>query len=109
LSAQSQAALHSIRSVAEQVALGISPVQALTGQMNHLSFAATGEGGLKGAFAGLGPVLSGALRFVNPLTVGLAAVGGAALAANRALDQQHEARVATTAGLAGWDKRRQRM
>jgi hypothetical protein len=67
--------------------------------MNHLSFAATGEGGLKGAFAGLGPVLSGALRFVNPLTVGLAAVGGAALAANRALDQQHEARVATTAGL----------
>jgi hypothetical protein len=99
LSAQSQAALHSIRSVAEQVALGISPVQALTGQMNHLSFAATGEGGLKGAFAGLGPVLSGALRFVNPLTIGLAAVGGAALAANRALDQQHEARVATTAGL----------
>jgi hypothetical protein len=61
LSAQSQAALHSIRSVAEQVALGISPVQALTGQMNHLSFAATGEGGLKGAFAGLGPVLTGAL------------------------------------------------
>jgi hypothetical protein len=99
LSAQSQAALHSIRSVAEQVALGISPVQALVGQMNHLSFAATGEGGLKGAFAGLGPVLSGALRFVNPLTVGLTAVAGAAIVANRALDQQREERVATTSGI----------
>jgi hypothetical protein len=39
------------------------------------------------------------LRFINPVTVGLAAVAGAALAANRALDQQHEARVATTGGL----------
>jgi phage-related minor tail protein len=67
--------------------------------MNHLSFAATGEGGLKGAFAGLGPVLTGALRFINPVTVGLTAVAGAALAANRALDQQREERVATTSGL----------
>jgi hypothetical protein len=39
------------------------------------------------------------LRFINPVTVGLTAVAGAALAANRALDQQREERVATTSGI----------
>jgi hypothetical protein len=109
LSAQSQAALHSIRSVAEQVALGISPVQALTGQMNHLSFAATGEGGLKGAFAGLGPVLTGALRFINPLRLALPQLRGPRLppivrwisSTRRALPRRP--------GSAGSGKRRQRM
>jgi hypothetical protein len=46
--AATQALFHSFRSVAEQVALGISPFQALTGQMSHLSFVMSQEGGLSG-------------------------------------------------------------
>jgi hypothetical protein len=57
LSAQSQAAAHAVRSMGESLALGISPTQALTQQINHLSFAASGEGGLSGAFGGIARIL----------------------------------------------------
>lgn len=76
LSAQGQAAFHSIRSIGEQIALGIPPTQALTGQINHLIFAASGQGGLSGAFGEvtgmLGRVLT-PMRLVAGGAVGLAA------------------------------------
>lgn len=64
LSTQAQSAFHSIRSIAEGALSGASPIQMLTQQINHLSYAASGQGGLAGAFGevagritGLGPVM----------------------------------------------------
>lgn len=85
LNAQGQAAFHSIRSVVEQVALGIPITQALTGQINHLSFAASGEGGLTGAFKQAGSMIGGmiesAKNFLTPgnLTIGVIVGMGAAI------------------------------
>lgn len=85
LDAQGQAALHSIRSVAEQLALGISPTQALTGQINHLTFAASGEGGLAGAFGQVRTIASGAIStlagLITPVNVAIAGVAGLTAAA----------------------------
>ncbi|WP_256807776.1 hypothetical protein [Bradyrhizobium sp. Bra64] len=57
LSSQSQAAAHAVRSMVESISLGVSPVQALTQQMNHLSYAASGPGGITGAFGGIGRMI----------------------------------------------------
>jgi hypothetical protein len=79
MSTQAMAAMHSIRSMAEEIALGIPPTQVLTQQMAHLSFAASGPGGLKGAFTEALTALRG---FINPTTLvvgGLAAIAGAAV------------------------------
>jgi phage-related minor tail protein len=73
MSIQAQAAFHSIRSMGESIALGIPLSQALTQQMNHLSFAASGEGGISGAFGEVGSKL---LEFITPAR----AAGVAALA-----------------------------
>lgn len=80
LSAQGQAAFHSMRSVTEQLALGVSPAQALTQQLNHLSFAATGPGGVSGAFGELLAIVRG---FVTPTTaaIGVVAAFAAGIAA----------------------------
>ncbi|MHC2334482.1 phage tail length tape measure family protein [Bradyrhizobium sp. USDA 4454] len=72
LSTQGQAAFHSIRSFGEQLLLGIPPTQALTGQLNHLSFAATGQGGVSGALKEVAGWIGGIL---TPMRL---AVGGAA-------------------------------
>lgn len=80
LDAQGQAALHSVRSVVEQLALGISPAQALTGQLNHLTFAATGEGGLVGAFKQVGGFVGGLLTPMTAAIAGTVALGAAAAA-----------------------------
>lgn len=83
LSTQAMAAQHSIRSMVEQLAMGIPPTQVLTSQMNHLSYAASGPGGLKGAFT---EALGAFRSFLSPMALiggGLAAIGiGAALAVN---------------------------
>lgn len=79
LDAQGQAAFHSVRSVVEQLALGIPPTQALTGQINHLTFAASGEGGLSGAFSQVGSFVG---RMITPMTVAIGTT--AALAAGAA-------------------------
>jgi hypothetical protein len=73
MSIQAQAAFHSIRSMGESIALGIPLTQALTQQMNHLSFAASGEGGISGAF---GEVIGKLSEFITPAR----AAGVAALA-----------------------------
>ncbi|ODM71674.1 phage tail length tape measure family protein [Bradyrhizobium elkanii] len=79
LSTQGQAAFHVIRSGAEQLAMGIPITQVATSQLNHLSFAMTGEGGIKGAFTeAAGVVGKFALALVNPVTATLA-LGAAGL------------------------------
>jgi hypothetical protein len=80
LDAQGQAAFHSIRSVFEQIALGVPITQALTGQINHLTFAASGQGGLAGAFGQVGGIVRG---LISPTTavIGVTVAMGAAAAA----------------------------
>ncbi len=78
LDAQGQAAFHTIRSGVEQLAMGVPLTQALTSQINHLTFAASGQGGLAGAFGQVGSVVK---NLISPATVAigtLAALGAAA-------------------------------
>lgn len=74
---QFQALAHSVRSVTEQLALGISPTQALVGQMSHLSYVASGEGGVMGALKAIG---SGALGLAASFPAVTLAIGAAAAA-----------------------------
>lgn len=78
MSTQAMAAGHSIRSMAEMLAMGVPPTTILASQMNHLSYAATGPGGIKGAFS----EAIGALRgFITPAALvggGLVAIAAAA-------------------------------
>lgn len=91
LSAQAMAAQHSVRSLIEQLALGIPPSQALTGQLNHLTFAASGEGGLTQAFKDAAAPLSGLLSAGVVTFAGIAAsIGVATLAANSYLSAQQK-------------------
>lgn len=77
LSTQAMAAQHSIRSMVEQLAMGVPPSQVLTTQLNHLAYAASGPGGLKGAF---GEAL-GALRgLISGWALGVAGAVGIAAA-----------------------------
>jgi len=74
-STQAMSAAHAVRSMAEGIAMGMPPTQILAQQMSHLSYAASGPGGLKGAFSEVGAMLS---RFISPTTAvvaGLAAIG----------------------------------
>lgn len=75
LSGQGQALFHSIRSVGEQLALGISPTQALTGQLNHLSYAMTGQGGVSGAF---NEIVGTFGKMLTPMRLLVGGVGGLA-------------------------------
>lgn len=79
LTTQSQSLFHAFRGASEQIALGVSPAQALTAQMNHLTYAASGEGGLLGAFgqiAGkIGGAATSAAAFVIPAIAASAAMG----------------------------------
>jgi hypothetical protein len=76
-SASMQAMLHSVRSVGEQLALGISPTQALTGQLSHLSFVASQPGGITAAF---GEIKTKALAMIAAFPEVAIAVGVAAAA-----------------------------
>ncbi len=75
-STQSMAAFHSVRSLTEAVVAGQSPVQALAQQFNHLSYAATGPGGLAGAFSSVAAMIGPTGLIIG----GFAAVGLAAAA-----------------------------
>lgn len=81
MSTQAMAAQHSLRSMIEMMAMGMPPTQILASQMNHLSYAATGPGGLSGAFKEVGTMLSGLLTPMRVVVGGLAAVSLGALAA----------------------------
>lgn len=93
LSTQAMAAQHSIRSMVEQLAMGVPPSQVLTTQLNHLAFAATGPGGLKQAFseafASLTKLFSGAALFAAggvAIAASLGAIAAAAIKSALALD-----------------------
>lgn len=83
LSSQAMSAQHAVRSMIEQISLGAPPTQILTNQLGHLSYAASGPGGITGAFKEAGGALLG---LINPaVLVGAAAVAigaGFALAVN---------------------------
>lgn len=68
---------HATRSMIEQMAMGVSPVQALTVQFAHLSSVASMEGGVGGALRGIGAMLAP----MAPALIGVGvAVGAGALA-----------------------------
>jgi lambda family phage tail tape measure protein len=80
LSTQAMAAQHSIRSMVEQLAMGVPVTQVFSTQLNHLSYAATGPGGLTQAF---GDAVKSLTSLVSTAT--LAALGIAAVAVALAL------------------------
>ncbi|MDH2354494.1 hypothetical protein QCM80_28075 [Bradyrhizobium sp. SSUT112] len=84
LSTQAMAAQHSIRSMVEQLAMGVPPSQVLTTQLNHLSYAASGPGGLTKAFGDALGSLRGLVGGTGAVVSGIAAiaVGFGVLAAN---------------------------
>ena len=79
LSTQSQALFHALRGSFEQIALGVSPTQALTAQLNHLTFAASGNGGLSGAFSGVATMASRLVTSLVTPTTAILGLGAAAL------------------------------
>jgi hypothetical protein len=72
LSTQAASAIHAIRSMGEQALLGVPPFQILTQQFNHLSYAATGPGGLTGAF---GEAVGVFAKLITPTTLVIGAFG----------------------------------
>lgn len=74
MSSEAMSLQHSLRSTIEMMAMGIPPTQILSSQMSHLSYAMSGEGGLKGAAVALGQSLKGLLDPVALLGIGLAAL-----------------------------------
>lgn len=74
LSAQGQAAFHSLRSMTEQLILGAPPTMILAAQMNHLSFAASHKDGLAGA-------MTEAASGIKGMVDAAKAAGGSLLAA----------------------------
>lgn len=81
LSTQGQAALHSIRGFTEQITMGVPPTQALTSHINQLAYAASGQGGLRGAFSEVAGVIGGLITPTTALIGGVAAVGAGAYVA----------------------------
>jgi hypothetical protein len=78
LSAEAQAAGHSVRSFIDSVISGQSPTTALAQQVGNLQFAAGGRGGLSGALTEVSSTLG---KLVTPATVaGTSLVGAATLA-----------------------------
>lgn len=73
---QMMALTHAVRSFTEQIAMGASPLQALTAQMNHLSYVASGPGGVSGAFSAIGNM---ALSLVSRFAGVAAGVAGVAV------------------------------
>lgn len=78
-SGQSQALFHSMRSGAESIALGVPVTTALTQQLNHLTYAASGPGGLSGAFKQVARFIGGILTPVRLAIGGVVGLAGAAL------------------------------
>ncbi|MER9170911.1 hypothetical protein NKI12_26870 [Mesorhizobium australicum] len=80
VSTSMQAMLHAIRSTGEQLALGVSPAQALTGQLSHLSYVASQPGGITAALKGVGDMALGIVTKFPWVTAAVAAAGVAFVA-----------------------------
>jgi hypothetical protein len=77
LSTQAMAAMHSIRSMSESIAMGMPMTTVLGQQMSHLSYAASGPGGIVGAFSEVGTTLLGSIPTWAYVTAGVVGVGAA--------------------------------
>ncbi len=91
MSGQMQAAAHSVRSLAEQLLAGNIGVQSFAQQIGHLSFAASGPGGLTAAFAGAARALGPTLGVIGGVAaaVGIASVANALEVYNAVRDVAH--------------------
>jgi hypothetical protein len=81
MSTQAMAAQHSIRSLAEALASGQPLTQALGQQLNHLSYAASGPGGITAAFKQATGALVGLITPASAVALGIAAIGTAGVLA----------------------------
>ncbi|QPC90307.1 phage tail tape measure protein [Mesorhizobium sp. INR15] len=77
---QMMALQHSARSMVEQLALGTSPLQALTAQFSHLSYVASQPGGLTGALSTAGTTILGLVTKFPYVTAAIGAAGVAFVA-----------------------------
>lgn len=94
LSTQGMEAFHVMRSVTEQMAIGAPPTMILAQHLSQLSYAASGPGGLKGAFGEAITVLRGFITPMTAVVAGLAAVAaGVVYLASRAADANQSMRV----------------
>lgn len=91
MSAQGQAAFHSIRSLGEALAAGQPLTTAFAMQVNHLAFAASGPSGLSGAFKQAGSALLGLASPMTLVAGGLAAVAAAGVLAVNSIAQTEKA------------------
>lgn len=90
LSTQAMALSHSIRGAAEMLAQGVPPSRVLAMELNNITYAATGPGGLKGAFAslmqgGLGVAIRLA-AMVSPVLAVIGVFTGLAVAAEKSAE-----------------------
>lgn len=79
LSTQGMAAFHALRGGTEMLAQGVSPMRVLAMEMNNLTYAASGTGGLKGAMMEAFGIFKGMLNPVVALTAGIVGAGLAAI------------------------------
>lgn len=79
LSTQAMAAQHSIRSMVEQMAMGMPISTILSAQLNHLSYAASGPGGITKAFGDAAGVFAKLITPTVALVGALALVSGAVI------------------------------
>ncbi len=97
-STQAQALFHAIRGGVEQIAVGIPITQALTSEMNHLTYAATGPGGISGAFGQLGGFVK---NLVSPTTAVIAGIVGITAAAALLANQLDKVQVSSQRAISG--------
>lgn len=79
MSTQGMAAFHSLRGGGEMLLQGISPMRVLAMEMNNLTYAASGQGGLVGAMKEAFGVFRGLLNPVVGITAGIVGLGLAAV------------------------------
>lgn len=92
MSTQAMAAFHSIRSVTEGVLAGQPPIQSLTQQLNHLSYAASGPGGVVGAFKEVATMIGPTGLIVGGAAIAAAAFSGIAVSLTKVSDEAARAK-----------------
>jgi hypothetical protein len=91
LSTNAMAAGHAMRSLAEGFAVGMPPAQILAQQINHLSYAASGAGGLTGAFKEVTSTILGAIPKWALFAGGIGLVVGAGVLFFNSVKNQEKA------------------
>lgn len=75
MTTQGMAAFHTLRGGTEMLLQGVSPMRVLAMEMNNITYAASGSGGLKGAFMEALSIFKGMLNPVAALTAGIVGAG----------------------------------